>query len=193
LAPPGAKTDAVSPGRSRAQKRVVWSLEAETRRWPSGWKVRAQTFESWAWERVARGGIWGAGAVSTPGVVEEGEVEVWEVEGVEVVAEELVPGVGEERSQWRMAPSEPPETRMGWTGCHANAVYEELKGGWVQAIWNVEREGRDVQQTSFLCPRKMTHSFIERISNTRTVWSRDALASWFPCGAHARACMVFLC
>jgi hypothetical protein len=41
------------------------------------------------------------------------------------VGEVGVPGVGEERSQWRMAPSEPPETRMGWTGCHANAVYKE--------------------------------------------------------------------
>lgn len=33
---------------------------------------------------------------------------------------------------------------------------------------------------------------MERISKTRTVWSRDALASKFPWGAHARACMVFL-
>jgi hypothetical protein len=33
-----------------------------------------------------------------------------------------VPAVGAERSQWRMAPSEPPETRMGCTGCHARAV-----------------------------------------------------------------------
>ena len=62
MAPPWAKTEAASPGRSRAQKRVVWSFEAETRRCPSGWKVRAQTFESCAWESVARGGIWGVGA-----------------------------------------------------------------------------------------------------------------------------------
>jgi hypothetical protein len=129
LAPPGAKTDAVSPGRSRAQKRVVWSLEAETRRWPSGWKVRAQTFESCAWERVARGGIWGAGTVR-PSVVGEVDAEVWEGEGVGVVTEGLgvgVQAVGEERSQWRMAPSEPPETRIGWTGCHANAICENRK------------------------------------------------------------------
>lgn len=33
-----------------------------------------------------------------------------------------VPAVGEERSQWRIAPSEPPETRIGCTGCHARAV-----------------------------------------------------------------------
>ena len=32
-----------------------------------------------------------------------------------------VPGAGEERSQWRIAPSEPPETRIGCTGCHARA------------------------------------------------------------------------
>jgi hypothetical protein len=102
----------------------VWSFEAETRRWPKGWKVRAQTFESCAWESVARGAICGAGAVG-PSAVGEG---VWEEEEVVVGAVVVgnggagVPGVGEERSQWRMAPSEPPETRMGWTGCHANAV-----------------------------------------------------------------------
>ena len=32
-----------------------------------------------------------------------------------------VPAVGEEKSQWRIAPSEPPETRMQCTGCHARA------------------------------------------------------------------------
>jgi hypothetical protein len=104
-------------------------LEAETRRWPRGWKVRAQTFESCAWERVARGGIWGAGAVG-PGVFGDA---VWEVEEVLVVEAVGSVGVGilaagEERSQWRMAPSEPPETRMGWTGCHANAVFTRRKG-----------------------------------------------------------------
>jgi hypothetical protein len=162
--------------------------------------VRAQTFESCAWERVARGGIWGTGAMGPGDVLRDDGVFGDEVVAMVLVTDDVgnggevgVPGVGEERSQWRMAPSEPPETKMGWTGCHANAVYEERKGGWVQAIWNVEWEGRDIQQTSFLCPRRMTHSFIERISNTRTVWSRDALASRFPCGAHARACMVFLC
>jgi hypothetical protein len=112
LAPPGAKTEAASPGRSRAQKRVVWSFEAETRRCPSGWNVRAQTFESCAWESVARGGICGAGAESVAvlgdAACDDGEVEVVAVEvGVGV------PGAGEERSQWRIAPSEPPETRIG--------------------------------------------------------------------------------
>jgi hypothetical protein len=33
-----------------------------------------------------------------------------------------VPVVGEERSQWRIAPSEPLETRIRCTGCHARAV-----------------------------------------------------------------------
>jgi len=32
-----------------------------------------------------------------------------------------VPGVGEERSQWVMEPSEPPDRRMGCTGCHATS------------------------------------------------------------------------
>jgi hypothetical protein len=33
-----------------------------------------------------------------------------------------VPAVGEERCQWRIMPSEPPETRIRCTGCHAKAV-----------------------------------------------------------------------
>lgn len=60
-------------------------------------------------------------------------------------------------------------------------------------ILRQEKKRQDVQQTSFLCPRRTIHSFMERISKTRTVWSRDALASKFPWGAHERACMVFLC
>ena len=28
----------------------------------------------------------------------------------------------EERSQWRIAPSDPPETRTGWNGCHVTAT-----------------------------------------------------------------------
>ena len=62
-----------------------------------GWKVSDQTLESWAWERVARG----------PGWVEAG----WEGRGSEE----------EERSQCRMDPSEPPETRTGCRGCHVTA------------------------------------------------------------------------
>lgn len=83
-----------SPGRSRDQKRVVWSLEAVTRRWPSGWKAIDQTLESWAWDRVAR--------------------------GEEVVCAKE--GSGAARSQCMTAPSEPPETRRGWTGCHVTAT-----------------------------------------------------------------------
>jgi hypothetical protein len=64
----------------------------------------------------------------------------------------------------------------------------------VRVLEGVRKGGEwDVQQTSFLCPRRTTHSFIERMSNTRTVWSREALASRFPCGAHESACIVFLC
>jgi hypothetical protein len=126
LAPPGAKTEAASPGRSRAQKRVVWSFEAETRRCPSGWNARAQTFESCAWESVARGAICGAGAenaaVLGDVVCDAGEVDVAVEEEVVENNGVDVPAVGEERSQWRIAPSEPPETRIGCTGCHARAV-----------------------------------------------------------------------
>ena len=28
----------------------------------------------------------------------------------------------EERSQWRIDPSDPPETRTGWNGCHVTAA-----------------------------------------------------------------------
>jgi hypothetical protein len=34
-----------------------------------------------------------------------------------------VPAVGEERSQLRIVPSKPLETRIGCTGCHARAVW----------------------------------------------------------------------
>jgi hypothetical protein len=60
-----------------------------------------------------------------------------------------------------------------------NSGYESIEG----------KTGRTADQ--FLRPNRTTHFFIERISNTRTVWSRDPLVSSFPCGAHARACMVF--
>ena len=56
-------------------------------------------------------------------VCDAGEVELVAVEddAVENIGVG-VPGAGEERSQWRIAPSEPPETRIGCTGCHARAV-----------------------------------------------------------------------
>ena len=57
-------------------------------------------------------------------VCDTGEVDVVAVE--EEAVENIgvgVPAVGEDRSQWRIAPSEPPETRIGCTGCHARAVW----------------------------------------------------------------------
>jgi hypothetical protein len=47
--------EAASAGRSRSRKRVTWSFDVETSTWASGWNVSAQTFESCAWENVARG------------------------------------------------------------------------------------------------------------------------------------------
>jgi len=38
----------------------------------------------------------------------------------------------EERSQWRIDPSDPPETRMGWNGCHVTADRPELEF-WLRA------------------------------------------------------------
>ncbi len=52
---------------------------------------------------------------------DDGEVEEFAVEEAENIGAGML-AVGEERSQWRIAPSEPPETRMGCTGCHARAV-----------------------------------------------------------------------
>src|ERR1700727_337333 len=49
------------------------------------------------------------------------------------------------------------------------------------------------QQTSFLWPFNTRNSFIARMSNTRTVWSREALATRLPFGDQARAWTVFLC
>ena len=86
----------------------------------------AQTFESCAWESVAHGGMCGAGvesaAVLGDAICDAGEVDVVaaEEEGENIGV--VVPAVGEKGSQWRIAPSEPPETRMGCTGCHARAV-----------------------------------------------------------------------
>ena len=87
------------------------------------------------------------------------------VEG-EVVSRD-VGGVGVERSQWRIEPSEPPETRIGWTGCHATAVKIVFA--------DYDRRGdkkvgsNNIQQTSFLCPFRTRNSFIARMSKTRTL------------------------
>jgi hypothetical protein len=63
--------------------------------------------------------ICGAGAQSAP--CDSGEVRAPENDGA-VAYLGGVPAVGEERSQWRIAPSEPPETRIRCTECHARAV-----------------------------------------------------------------------
>ena len=97
FSPPPENTDDASPGRSRHQKRVVWSFDALTRMCPRGWYVSAQTFESCACESVARG----------PGC--------WEVDCVVGGSDD------DDRSQCRIEPSEPPETRTGCTGCQATA------------------------------------------------------------------------
>ena len=55
------------------------------------------------------------GAEKADGVCDAGEVAAVDDDG-------SVPAVGEERSQWGIVLLEPPETRMGCTGCHARAV-----------------------------------------------------------------------
>ena len=66
------------PGRSRVQKRVAWSFDAETSRCLSGRDVSAKTFELCTWESAARGRICGvnaesAGAACDAGVVAEAD------------------------------------------------------------------------------------------------------------------------
>lgn len=165
FSPPPEKTEEASPGRSRHQNRVVWSLEALTRMCPKGWKVRAQTLESCAWESVARG----PGCCDASLIDEEGSEE-------------------EERSQCKIAPSEPPETSRGWNGCQVMADDKTALSVRAQLV-NSEVY---VQQTSFLCPFSKCSSFIALMSKTRTVWSLDALAMRSPLGDHASAWTVFL-
>jgi hypothetical protein len=55
------------------------------------------------------------GAKKANGVCDAGEVAAVDDDGG-------VPAVREERSQWGIALLEPPEMRMGCTGCHARTV-----------------------------------------------------------------------
>jgi len=171
--------EAASAGRSRAQKRVMWSFDADTSTWTSGWNVSAQTFESCAWESIARGEICGAGAESA--VYDAGEVAAPDDDGA-VGCFGGVPAVGEEKSQWGIAPSETPETRIRCTGHHARAV--EGKVSTTRPALALKRGRQDVQL--LFCATS-----IERILKTRTIWSRDSFASRFPCGPHASASIVF--
>jgi hypothetical protein len=97
-------------------------------------------FESCAWESVARGGICVAGARSA--VYDAGEVAAPGSDGA-VGYFGGVPAVGEEESQWRIAPSEPPETRIGCTGCHARAV--QGKVSMTRLVLALKRGRQDVQ------------------------------------------------
>ena len=118
----------------------MWSFDAEMSTWTSGWNISAQTFESCAWESVARGGICGAGAESA--MYDVGEVAAPDDDGA-VGYFGGVPAVGEERSQWRIAPSEPPETRIRCTGCNARAV--ESKVSMTRLALALKRGRQDVQ------------------------------------------------
>src|SRR6266851_5384166 len=62
------------PGRSRVQKRVAWSFDAETSRWLSGRDVSAKTFELCTWESAARGTICGVNAESAGAACDAGAV-----------------------------------------------------------------------------------------------------------------------
>ena len=70
-----------------------------------GWYIIDQTLESWACESVARGPVCILGADGPD-------------DGSGMAAAE--------RSQCRTAPSEPPDTRTGWTGCQERARGQNL-------------------------------------------------------------------
>lgn len=72
FSPPPENTELASPGRSRHQNRVVWSLDAVTRMCPSGWNCIDHTFESCACESVARGAGCTIGAAGVVGVMGSG-------------------------------------------------------------------------------------------------------------------------
>jgi hypothetical protein len=82
----------------------MWSFEAQTG--PSGWSVRAQTFESCAWENVARaGGFAGRKPRARPCLRMPRMMPLrWKRLRMEDEAGVGVPAVGEERSQWMFAP-----------------------------------------------------------------------------------------
>ena len=130
----------MSVGRLRAQKQVMWSFDVEISMWTGGWNVSDQTFESCAWESIAQGGICGAGAESA--VYDACAVAAPEDDGA-VEYFRGVPAFGEERSQWRIMPSEPLEMRIGCTGCHSSAV--EGKVSMTRPALALKRGRQDVQ------------------------------------------------
>jgi len=106
-------------------------------------------------------GKYATGADSTGVVCRAGKVVAVVVDGNGVGRKMRVgvPTVGEKRPQWRTVPSEPPEARIRCTGCHTKAGVNDASG------LGHERVRQDTQQTSFLCSRRTTHSFIQ-VSNT---------------------------
>jgi hypothetical protein len=132
--------------------------------------VSDQTFESCAWLRVARGAELGVvpanmGRGLLALVFTSFPFEPGPLGGAGMESTMSAPL----KSQWRIDPSDPPETRTGWTGCQAT------------------------EQTSFLWPLSTRNSFRARMSKIRTVWSREPVASRFPFGDQAMAWIVFLC
>lgn len=100
-----------------------WPFEAEAR-FPGRWNVRhvrTQTFESCAWKCIARGGVCGTDAENAAELGDvardaaEVEAVVVEDEAVENIGVCPLAAVGEGRSQRKIAPSEPPKTRIEYT------------------------------------------------------------------------------
>ena len=100
--------------------------EVETKKWPSVWVVRSvRSGQSPGVQVVCLGEHRVRdGAVRAGPACDTGEVAVLGLvgdDGPVGIISTGVPGVGEERSQWVIEPSEPPGRRMGCTWCHATS------------------------------------------------------------------------
>ena len=97
---------------------VVWSGDGQV---AERAKVSAKTFNSCAWEGVARGEVFRCARRERRWACDAGKVPAADDDGA-VGKYGGVPAVGENRSQRKIAPSEPSETRIGSPGCHVRAV-----------------------------------------------------------------------
>ena len=118
---------------------ALGSFEAETGRWPSGWKLRAQTSELCAWEN-AQGGSCRAGAERASPVCDAGDGRAAAAEEDDGAVGIIWCGavVGEERSPLGRGPSEPPDSKVGhkhrqpvssWSISRKNRTHNRLPYG----------------------------------------------------------------
>ena len=75
---------------------------------------------------------------------------------------------------------------------HGPGLFDDKVSMTCQVLELKEEDGMYRSPASFLCPVRTTHHFIEQISDTRTIWSHDALDCRVPYGAHTNACTIIL-